>query len=202
MEVLSVLLTLGAVQLAAVASPGPNFFLVSQSAARRGRRQGLSAAAGVCTGAVLWCAAALAGLEIILRQAPWIINALQVLGGCFLIWTGTRLWRAAGTPMSSSDTPANPFWRGFATSVANPKVILFFGSMLSAVFDPALPAWTKFAAFGIIAFNEVWWYLAVVYLFSTARMQSLYRSAAAWLDRVFGSVMIGFGLRLCWTARP
>lgn len=201
MEAWPVLLTLGAVQLAAVATPGPNFFLVSQTAAREGRRAGLSVAAGVCAGAVLWCAAALLGLEIVLRQAAWAIRVLQFTGGLYLIWIGWKMMRSRGNKGLAAPVLRYPFWQGFTTSLANPKVILFFGSVLSAVFDPSLPAWAKWAALGIVTFNEVWWYVAVVLLFSTDVMQRTYARAGIWLDRVLGALLFGFGLRLCWGAR-
>ncbi len=201
MDAWPVLLTLGAVQMAAVASPGPNFFLVSQTAAREGRRAGLGVAAGVCAGAILWCAAALLGMEIVLRRAAWALQVLQLAGGLYLIWIGFRMLRSQGGTGAEAPVLRYPFWQGFTTSLANPKVILFFGSVLSAVFDPALPAWAKWAAFGIVAFNETWWYLAVVLLFSTGAMQRAYARTGKWLDRVFGGLLLCFGLRLCWGAR-
>lgn len=201
MEVGTVLLTLGAVQMAAVITPGPNFFLVSQTAAREGRRAGLATAAGVCAGVVLWCGAAMLGLEIVMRQAAWTLQVLQLLGGLYLIWIGSRMLRSRGNAGAAAPVLRYPFWQGFTTSLANPKVILFFGSVLSAVFDPALPGWAKWAAMGIVAFNETWWYLAVVLLFSTEGMQRAYAKAGAWLDRVMGGLLLCFGLRLCWGAR-
>lgn len=200
METLPIFLTLAAVHYVAIVSPGPNFFVVSQTAAQQGRRAGLGAAAGVCAAVLVWCAAALLGLELVMRQAAWLLRVLQFCGGLYLAYLGIKLLRHAGTPQRPSDANNSTFWKGFRTSFANPKVMLFFGSVLSAVFSPGLPGWVKWAAFGLIAFNEISWYLAVVFVFSTQQMQRSYEKAAVWIDRTFGLALGAFGLRLCWTA--
>lgn len=200
MEVLSVLIPLAVVQLAAVMSPGPTFFLISQTAARHGRAEGMRTVLGATLAALLWGGAAMLGLEALFQKAAWVLRWMQFAGGAYLIWIGYRLWRkpvSAETNMNSR----GGFVSGFLTSVGNPKVILFFGSILAAVFDPALPGWVKLAAMGVIAFNELAWYSTVATLFSLERVRKQYRSAERVLDRVFGALMIGFGLKLAWGAR-
>jgi threonine/homoserine/homoserine lactone efflux protein len=200
MDSWNVLVTLGLVQLAAVMSPGPTFFLISQTSARHGRGEGMRTVFGAALAALVWAAAAMLGLETLFREAAWVLRWMQLGGGVYLVWIGWNLWRkpvAAETEVSRR----GGFAAGFLTSVGNPKVILFFGSILAAVFDPALPGWVKLAAMGIIAINELAWYSTVATLFSTERVRELYRSTEKTLDRVFGTLMIGFGLKLAWGAR-
>jgi threonine/homoserine/homoserine lactone efflux protein len=138
MEALSVLVTLGLVQLAAVMSPGPTFFLISQTSARHGRGAGMRTVFGAALAALVWGGAAMLGLETLFQKAAWVLRWMQLLGGVYLVWIGYRLWRkpvSAEVEMSSR----GGFVSGFLTSVGNPKVILFFGSILAAVFDPGLP---------------------------------------------------------------
>ncbi|WP_051669393.1 LysE family translocator [Bryobacter aggregatus] len=202
MDALPALLALGAVQLAAVMSPGPTFFLISQTAARHGRGAGMSAVFGASAAALLWAGAAMLGLELLFEKARWLQQAMQLFGGLYLVWIGIRLWRKKGLDEDVAvDTKHSGFWQGFTTSVGNPKVILFFGSILSAVFDPALPGWVKLAAMGVIATNELLWYSTVATLFSTETVRRNYRRAGRKLDRIFGTLLIGFGTRLAWGSR-
>ena len=140
------------------------------------------------------------GLEVVFTHARWLLRGMQLFGGLYLAWIGVQLWRKKPGAVVEQEEAAG-FWEGFTTSVANPKVILFFGSVLSAVFDPRLPGWVKIAAMGIIALNELAWYSTVATLFSTQRVREGYGRAGKTLDRVFGTLMLGFGLKLAWGAR-
>src|SRR5689334_25417191 len=53
----------------AVASPGPSFVLVAQTAASRSRASALVATAALTVGAALWAAAALFGLQSLFKHA-------------------------------------------------------------------------------------------------------------------------------------
>lgn len=200
MDALSVLLTLGVVQLMAVMSPGPTFFLISQTAARHGRGAAMRTVLGAAAAALVWAGAAMLGLETLFQKAAWVLRWMQLFGGVYLIWIGWKLWRKPAS-VEVEGGPAGGFGQGFVTSVGNPKVILFFGSILAAVFDPRLPGWVKLAAMGVIALNELAWYSAVATLFSMERVRKGYQGAERVMDRVFGTLMIGFGLKLAWGAR-
>ncbi len=93
-------------------------------------------------------------------------------------------------------------WRlGFSTNVANPKVIVFYGSIFVALFAPDTPGWARIAALLIVAANESWWFALVALLFSSRPAQAAYRRARRWIDRATGAVMVIFGFRLILGAR-
>lgn len=201
MDPISALTTLALVQLAAVMSPGPSFFLLTRIAATRGRSIALQAVLGATTAALLWATAALFGLAILFEQARWLMKVLQIAGGAYIIWLGIKLWRKPASATTAPTLEGNAFLQGFTTSVANPKLILFFGSILSLVFDPHLPTWTRIAALAIVAINEIAWYSSVVYVFSTRRAQTFYLRIERTLDRIFGTLFLGFGAKLVWSSR-
>ena len=57
--------TLIFIHFCALITPGPDFFLVSQTAISRSRKDAVLVVLGICLGAMLWSLLALMGLNII-----------------------------------------------------------------------------------------------------------------------------------------
>ncbi len=208
-EVSSPLLSLaavGAIQLLAVMSPGPAFIMVSRASATQSRAHGLAAGLGVAMAAVLWALAASLGLDVLLERAPWLYRAMQAAGGLYLIWIGVQSWRQASTPLAAvgdENAPRSLFeaWaEGFKSSLANPKIIVFFGSIFVTLFAAGTPSWLRLAAVGVVAVNEVLWYGFVAVVFSVKPVQNAYRRAKTSIDRVMGALIGFFGVKLVASA--
>ena len=196
------LVGIGAVQLLAAMSPGPAFLTVTRVSVGESRHAALAAALGVATATLIWAVAATLGMHVLLTEAAWLYDVLKLIGGGYLVWLAVEAWRHADTPLapganSLAGMSTWQAWRlGFGTNLANPKVIVFFGSIFVALFRPDTPAWVRLAALVIVAANEIGWYVAVALLFSSRAAQTTYRRAKRWIDRVTGAVMMIFGLRL------
>jgi RhtB (resistance to homoserine/threonine) family protein len=190
------------VHLVAAISPGPAFVMVTRLAVAEGRRVALSAAIGVALGAMLWATAAVLGMHLLLERATWLYGVLQAAGGAYLLWLGFQAWRHAGEPVAAAgpDGAGMSAWRawrlGVATNLANPKVVVFFGSIFVTLFTPEMPGWVRVAALAIIAIDETLWYVLVALLFSAGPTQSAYRRAKRLIDRATGGVLMAFGVRL------
>jgi threonine efflux protein len=203
---MSYALTLGgvaAVHLLAVATPGPAFVVVSRVAVAQPRGVALSAALGAAMAAFGWAVAASVGVAALLASAATLFLGLKLIGGAYLVWLGVQAWRHAGVPPPTASAAATArmrpmqAWRlGVTTNLSNPKVIIFFGSIFVALFAPGTPAWVRIAALGIVACNEALWYTLLAVAFSSPPVQSAYRAARRWVDRVTGTLMVGFGARL------
>jgi threonine efflux protein len=196
------LVGIGAVQLLAAMSPGPAFLTVTRVSVGESRRAALAAALGVVTATLIWAVAATLGMHVLLTEAAWLYDVLKLIGGGYLVWLAVEAWRHADTPLAPGANGLAGMstwqaWRlGFGTNLANPKVIVFFGSIFLALFRPDTPGWVRLAALFIVAANEIGWYVAVALLFSSRAAQTTYRRAKRWIDRVTGAVMMIFGLRL------
>jgi threonine efflux protein len=201
------LATFAGVHLMAAASPGPAFLAVTRVSFVETRRVALCSALGVAIGAMLWAVAAILGMHFVLSRFVALYGTLQVLGGAYLIWLGIQAWRHADDPAgaAASDLARMTGWQalrhGIAINVANPKVVVFFGSIFIALLTPDMPGWVSIAAFAIIAVNEVVWFTLVALLFSAPPAQSAYRLVKRWVDRAMGGVLIAFGLRLVLGSR-
>jgi RhtB (resistance to homoserine/threonine) family protein len=198
---------IGAVQLMAAMSPGPAFLVVTRISVGESRRAALGAAFGVATAALLWAVAATLGMHVLLAEAAWLYGALKLVGGLYLLWLGIQAWRHAAQPLAPATEGvvamnAWEAWRlGFSTNLANPKVIVFFGSIFVTLFTPETPSWVRGAALIVVAVNESGWYATVALLFSSRPAQAAYRRAKRWIDRATGAVMMIFGLHLILSAR-
>jgi threonine efflux protein len=201
------LVGIGAVQLLAAMSPGPAFLVVTRISVGESRRAALAAALGVTTATLIWAVAATLGMHVLLAEAAWLYDVLKLIGGGYLVWLAVQAWQHADKPLAVAANglagmSAWQAWRlGFSTNLANPKVIVFFGSIFVTLFTPETPSWVRGAALVIVAANEIGWYAVVALLFSSRAAQAGYRRAKRWIDRVTGAVLMVFGLRLIFGAR-
>jgi RhtB (resistance to homoserine/threonine) family protein len=199
---LLLLLSIGFVQLLAVISPGPSFLITARTAVARSRVDGVKVALGLTAGTVIWSSAALLGLNAVFHAMPMLFMAMKVAGALFLLWIAWQIFRHAKDPiaMDGADATGNPFMRGFLTQLANPKVVVFFGSIFIAMLPASVPLWMTLALIAIVSFNELWWYTVVALFFGSGPVRSFYLRAKAWIDRITGLFLGALGLRLLWAA--
>ncbi|MEJ2654085.1 MAG: LysE family transporter [Acidihalobacter sp.] len=205
MSYVPMLAGIAAINLLAIMSPGPAFFLVSRSAASRSRAVGVATAMGVSAAAGLWAMAAIFGVALFMTRFTTVYGLMQLVGGAYLIWLGLSAWSASQRGESSAEDDAGrgvssslrrAVLTGGMLSLTNPKMIIYFTSIFVAVFPAHAPLWVHLTALGIVVAEEVLWWVLVAYLFSHARMQTAYRRVRGVLDRVLGVAFVAFGARI------
>jgi RhtB (resistance to homoserine/threonine) family protein len=199
------LATIGLVHLLAVMSPGPSFLITARTAVARSRADGIKVALGLGAGSVVWSAAALLGLNLLFREFHWLFVGMKVAGALFLLWIAYQIFRHAEDPVELSgearaESAHDPLVRGFLTQIANPKVVVFFGSIFVAMLPGAPPTWMIVALIVMITFNEIVWYSLVSLFFGSAPVRRGYLAVKRWMDRVTGLFLGILGLRLLWRA--
>ena len=200
---------LAAVHLLAVASPGPSTVLVIQTSVVAGRRNGLLAAAAMMSGALLWAAAALFGLQVLFARFEWLYLVFRIAGGLYLIWLAVLIWRHARDPLpevpAGRDLAHMAGWRGFGRALllqlGNPKIMVFFGSIFLSVLPHDMPSWMNGTVLALVAVNEFTWFAILALVFSGGTARAFYRRAKFWLDRVMGGALALLGLRLALSSR-
>lgn len=202
------LLTLAFINLCALLTPGPDFFMVSQTAMSCSRKAALSVVAGMTLGVTFWVLLALFGLNIIFEQVVWLRKALFIGGGLYLSWLGLQLLRSAFSqkPSQQSEnntsewvvqkTLAHYFLKGLIANLSNPKVIVYFGSIF-AVFlsNPALDQ-AHIWLFLIVVLETALWFTLVTFIFSLPACKVFYQKSIRWIDGVSGGLFTIFGLFL------
>lgn len=189
-----------AVHLAAVASPGPSFVVVSRAAAAGSAAAGVRVAAGLAVGTFVWAAAAWFGLSALFAVLPALYAVVRVAGALFLLYVAVQLWRHAREPLPAVGTgrrdAGGDFRLGVWTQLANPKVAVFFGSVFATVLPPDPGTWTMVAVFAIVCLNEFAWYALVAGVLSRPAMRRSYVRAKAGIDRITGAVLAALAGRL------
>ena len=196
---LATLLTIWLLHAAALLSPGANVLLVSQLAASDRGRSAVFAALGVTLGALLWATFAVLGVHAVFGAFPGLRLGLQILGGVYLLYVATRLWRSHGpdlsgpAPMVSKRTA---FRLGFLTNITNPKSALFFGSVFAASFPAAPSLALQVSAVAMIVVNALCWHTLLAYLFSRSRVRAGYARSRSTANRLAAALLGALGVGL------
>ncbi|HCC10016.1 threonine export protein RhtC [Atlantibacter hermannii] len=201
---LMLFLTVAAVHLLALISPGPDFFFVSQTAVSRSRKEAMLGVLGITAGVMVWAGVALLGLHIILEKMAWLHNIIMVGGGLYLCWMGYQMLRGAlKKSAASTDEPqvelargGQSFIKGLLTNLANPKAIIYFGSVFSLFVGDNVGSGERWGIFLLIALETFAWFTLVASLFALPTMRRGYQRMAKWIDGVAGALFAGFGIHL------
>ncbi|RJS91857.1 LysE family translocator [Salinisphaera sp. Q1T1-3] len=194
---------LGTVLLLGCISPGPDFVAVT-SHALADRRSGVKIACGIATAITIWAALSVAGLAFVLSRVAFVYEAVRLAGAAFLVYLGIKLlWSARhgatdGPPRLAAATTQGSFRRGFVLGLFNPKSAVFFSSLFATLLPADAPVWVFAATIALAAVTAFGWFLAVAFLFSVGRIQSLYRRARRVIDATMGVVLAALGLRLAF----
>lgn len=119
------------------AAPGPDTVLTIRSGVH-GFSVGLRYALGVAIGVVGWSLFTMLALRVVLAEWPWLLLAVEIAGGLFLLWLGTisaRHAMAARRAGQVAPPPRRPTLTGIISSLTNPKT----GVIFLAVFPQVLP---------------------------------------------------------------
>jgi threonine efflux protein len=82
------------------------------------------------------------------------------------------------------------------TNLANPKALLFYGSVFAALVAPGLPGWARAAAVAIVTVDSALWHVALACFFSTPAAQAWYRRAKPAIDRGAALALSAFAITL------
>ena len=200
MNASTLLLTAAGAHLLAVASPGPDFAMVTRQTLAYGRSAGVWTALGIASGLGFHIGWALFGLGWVVERVPVLLEVLRYGGAAFLLYMGVNALRAKPKP-AGDDAPAAPalparrsYAIGLATNLLNPKVMLFFLALCSAMITAATPVALRLALGAwMIVTTAAWFSLAAWSLGHPAIRRRLVGNAH-WIDRGMGLLLVALGL--------
>lgn len=190
-------------------SPGPDDVLVLRSTLRGGTRRGLATVAGVAVGSTAWGAAVALGLGAVVAGSAPVHDALRIAGACYLVVLGLApvlvdLVRR-GAPLvpalaDGSDggrppprTAARAFAAGLASDVLNPKIGLFYVTVLPQFVPAGAPAYRYALLCAIDIAVAVLWLSTLAWVASAAVRWLLLPSVSVWFQRASSAALVGLG---------
>jgi threonine/homoserine/homoserine lactone efflux protein len=212
-EALAALPAFVAVSLLVICTPGQDTALTVRNTLLGGRRAGVLTGLGVAAGQACWTVAASAGVTAVLIASEPAFVALKLAGAAYLVYLGAQALLSAirrrPAAHAAADRPSGRTLRGVAgfrqgvvSNLANPKMAMFFTSLLPqfAPQDGAAVLPLLFLGLVFCALTFVW---LACYAAAVAKAGDLLRRdrVRRWLDGVMGAALVGLGVRLATTPR-
>ncbi|MEW9518308.1 LysE family translocator [Streptomyces tubercidicus] len=198
-------------------TPGLDTALILRTAALGHRLRAWGVVLGIQSGTLIWGVLTSLGVTALLTASHLAYEILRWAGAAYLVWIGGRMlwgtWRRsmdeapeapgsrAGVNMGSgSDDSLLGGWRqGVTTNLLNPKM----GAFYVAVLPQFLPADASHLAGGVLLTGihillAVIWAGVLITLGHVLRERLQRPRARRCLDRITGTVIAAFGLRLAF----
>ena len=190
--------------LLAVLSPGPSVLAIMATSMQSGRKSGLAFALGVVLGSVTWGTLTVVGLSALLSQFGYLLIAIKIFGGTYLLWLAVKAFRSAAseqdqivdTNTTIKHSPRQLLARGYLVMITNPKAIFGWLAIVSLGFQDTAPWWLGFPILlGTVSISFV---VNVSYalLFSTSLMQVAYQKARRSIQATLGTLFTFAGLKM------
>jgi len=190
-----------------IVTPGQDTALTIRNTLAGARRAGVATAAGVSTGQAVWTLATSVGLAAVIAASEPVFRAVKLAGAAYLVLLGLqslhealrRRARPASERAAPTIAPARAFRQGLLSNLGNPKMAVFFTSLLPQFGGESLGA---LLALGLVfcAMTFVW---LSAYAAAVARAGDVLRRPAIRraLDAIVGVVLVGLGFRLATERR-
>jgi threonine/homoserine/homoserine lactone efflux protein len=184
-----------------VVTPGVDMALVTKNALLHGRSAARATALGVNLGIFLWSLAAALGLAAVIAASAPAFTAIKLVGAAYLVYLGLRtLLRPHHRP--TVVRRGSSFRQGLASNLLNPKIAVFFTSLLPQFVDAEHAQPLDLLLLGLL-FNciGVAWLLAYAELAARGRDVLRRPRVKRALDRVSGIALVALGVRLAFERR-
>ncbi|HEY6514770.1 MAG TPA: LysE family translocator [Steroidobacteraceae bacterium] len=191
-----------------IVTPGPDTALVIRNTLLGGRAAGAAAALGVAIGQILWALTTSFGIVGLLAAFHPLFAVVKFAGAAYLVFLGTQaLFAAAGSSLPEDIaapasvgrklTAARSLRQGLLSNLGNPKMAVFFASLLPQFVPPGSESFAALLARGcIFALLTLTW--LVTYALVVARLGALLRRRPIRraLEALTGGALIALGLRV------
>jgi threonine/homoserine/homoserine lactone efflux protein len=193
------------VSLLVIVTPGQDTALTIRNTLSGGRRAGILTGAGVAAGQAAWTLATSVGLAALLVASEGLFTALRLAGAAYLLYLGLdALWSA----LHGRGAPVRPhargigggaaFRRGLLSNLGNPKMAVFFTSLLPQFGSSFLSLLVLGLVFSSLTLAWLGAYAAAV-----AKAGDLFRRCGIRraLDALVGTALVALGLRVAADTR-
>jgi threonine/homoserine/homoserine lactone efflux protein len=202
-SVLGSLVAFVAVSAVVICTPGQDTALTIRNTLSGGRRCGVATAGGVAVGLSIWTVAASVGVVALLSASEPAFRALRLAGAAYLVFLGVQSLvaaahgRALRTPRSGAPTtPRRALRQGVVSNLGNPKIALFFASLLPQFAPDGQGAFAGFLALGFVFCTMTLAWLSLYAAVVHRLRELLGGTVRRILDAATGVVLVALGLRV------
>ena len=199
-------LTIAVAHLFAVASPGPDFAVVTRQCVTGGTRAGVWTSLGVGAGILLHVAYCLLGVAVLLSQSPALFDVVKFVAAGYLLYLGIKSIRKSleSGPIDSVSTsqpvvePGKAFVLGFLTNGLNPKATLFFLALFTVVISPSTPVFIQLIYGLYLACATFLWFALLSRLMGRPGVRETILRAGHWFERAMGTILILLAIQIAF----
>ena len=177
-------------------SPGPSMALIIRNSIKYGRVSGLLSSIGHAIGIGIYAAISVVGLQLILINNIFVFNAIQFCGSVFLLILGILFLKNSGEELSIDDEQKklNSFAQGFAISILNPKILIWFAAIFSQFIDVSSTSMTKFIMVFLASSIDGVWYVIVTVTVTGFGLKKFLENNTKTIQNLSGIVLIFISL--------
>jgi threonine/homoserine/homoserine lactone efflux protein len=197
-----------ALAIVVIVTPGPDTALTIRNTLIGGRPSGIATAIGVALGQATWSVATSAGISALIAAAEPAFFALKLAGAAYLVLLGTQSLWSALHPTTARPHPvtrlrgSSALRQGIISNLTNPKMAVFFPSLLPQFVTPGATSFAILLALGL-AFCCMTLTWLVAYAFVVARAGDVLRRSRVRraIEGATGAVLVAFGIRVAVSSR-
>ena len=173
-------------------SPGPSMALIIRNSIKYGRLSGILSSVGHAIGISIYAAVSVAGLQIILINNIFLFNTIQFCGSVFLLVLGILFLRDTGQKLSIQDKQksVNSFMQGFAISILNPKILIWFAAIFSQFIEISSTNFVKFTMVLIASSIDGLWYIILTIIVTGFGLKQFLENNTKIIQNISGAVLI------------
>ena len=181
-------------QISVAFSPGLIIALVVNEAVQKGRKNALQVAYGAATGAIGITIITAAVITYIFTLIPELLNLIYIFGMIYIVYKGVQ------TLQDKGDSPevlgSASFMSGFKINLANPKMWVFYLSVLPLFITDSANIFSSLIFLGIVTilinlFADISYALLSSYLFNNSST-----NVKRYINIISGVCLIGIGIYL------
>ena len=173
-------------------SPGPSMALIIRNSIKYGRISGVLSSVGHAIGIGIYAGVSVAGLQIILINNIFLFNTIQFCGSVFLLVLGILFLRDTGQKLSIQDKQksVNSFMQGFAISILNPKILIWFAAIFSQFIEISSTNFIKLTMVLIASSIDGLWYIILTIIVTGFGLKQFLENNTKIIQNISGFVLI------------
>ncbi len=196
-------LLLASAHFLALLSPGPDFFIIIQTALKKPLRHAFSVSAGIASANAFYLLIAVLGLEVI-KEMSSLMLVLKYLGGGYLVFIGIMLLKAkkislhVETKALHVNSLKAEFTIGFFSGFLNPKNAIFYLSLFTVMVSPDTSLFMRTLYAIWMSFLVLFWDMGIAIMIGNKSIKAKLSSWIYSIEKISGIVLVTFGFFLVW----